>query len=281
MATPQFLAIGHVCHDLYEGGHRLGGTASYASLTAQRLGLLAAVLTRSNEHDLESFLPDVRVLNVPSPATTIFQNVYSPGRRKQRLHAISDPIDIGDLPEEWRNCPIVLIGPIVHEVEPRSAKAFSGSLVGVSPQGWMRRWDSQGYVSPAGWEDEELRGSVSTVIVGEEDLPPGEQLTSWLEWADGLIVTEGEMGARIRFRGSWYRIPAYPASEVDSTGAGDVFAAAYMVRLHETDDPLSAALFASCAASISIEAPGLEGIPSRPQVEKRLRQYPENKPYPL
>jgi sugar/nucleoside kinase (ribokinase family) len=76
-------------------------------------------------------------------------------------------------------------------------------------------------------------------------------------------------------------MPAYPAGEVDATGAGDVFAAAYLVRLHETDDPLSAGLFASCAASISIEAPGLEGIPTRLQVEERLKRYPANKSYPI
>ena len=145
----------------------------------------------------------------------------------------------------------------------------------------MRRWDSQGYVSPAGWDDEELQGSVSAIIVGGDDLPPGKRFDGWLEWSAVLIVTGGERGAWMRCRGSWYRIPAYPAREVDATGAGDVFAAAYLVRLHETDDPLSAALFASCAASISIEALGLEGIPTRPEVEKRLRQYPENKPHPL
>jgi hypothetical protein len=226
-------------------------------------------------------LPDVQVLNLPSPTTTAFQNVYSSGRRRQHLHAVSDPIDIDDLPEEWRNCPIVLIGPIVHEVESRSAEAFSGSLVGVSPQGWMRRWDSQGYVSPARWDGEELQGSVRAVILGADDLPHGEGFDGWLERTDLVIVTEGEKGARMRYRGSWYRIPAYPAEEVDSTGAGDVFAAAYLVRLHETDDPLSAALFASCAASISIEAPGLEGIPTRPQVEERLKRYPANKLHPL
>ena len=150
MEIPHFLAIGHVCRDLCEGGYRLGGTASYASLTAQRLGLRAAVLTRSNEHGLESFLPDIQVLNLPSATTTTFQNTCSSGRRKQRLHTISDPIDIGDLPKEWRNCPIVLIGPIVHEVEPRHGAAVRGPAQApplALPQGAHRsarlRWATQ------------------------------------------------------------------------------------------------------------------------------------------
>jgi len=278
---PQFLVVGHVCHDLHEGGARLGGTAAYASLTAQRLGLKAALLTRSAEQDLTSLLPGVCVLNRPSPVTTTFRNEYLPGRRRQRLHSVAPPIKADDLPQAWRGCPIVLIGPVAQEVEPPLARAFADSLIGISPQGWMRHWDRQGYVSHVPWDGEALQGLGDMVMVGEDDLPTGEPPDNWLPWVPVLIVTEGEKGARIRCRGSWHRIPAYPAQEVDPTGAGDVFAAAYLVRYHETNDPFSAALFASCAASISVEAPGLEGVPTRKQVEQRLERHPENRAQPL
>ena len=279
--VPRFLVVGHACRDIHEGGYHLGGTASYASLTAQRLGLQATLLTRSNEHDLTSLLPGVRVLNMPSSVTTTFRNEYSSGRRQQHVHTIAEGIGTNDLPDEWRKCPIVLIGPIVHEVEPQFAKTFTGSLVGVSPQGWMRRWDSQGRVSPARWNAGELRGVANVVIVGEDDLSPEQPLDDWLDWAPVLIVTEGNKGGRMRYQGTWYRIPAYPAQEVDPTGAGDVFAAAYLVRYHETDDPFASALFASCAAGISVEASGLEGIPTRAQVEERLARHPQQTAQPL
>ena len=54
--------------------------------------------------------------------------------------------------------------------------------------------------------------------------------------------------------------------EVDPTGAGDVFAAAYLIRYHETGDPYEAAQFANLVASFSVEAPGTEGIPTRDEV---------------
>jgi len=55
--------------------------------------------------------------------------------------------------------------------------------------------------------------------------------------------------------------------EVDATGAGDVFAAAYMVRIHETGDALSAARFASAAAALSIRGEGIAAIAGRDQIE--------------
>jgi len=62
---------------------------------------------------------------------------------------------------------------------------------------------------------------------------------------------------------------------VDPTGAGDVFAAAFMIRLIETDDPCQAAQFANTVASFSIEGPGVSGIPMRHQVEAYVAELSE------
>ena len=70
----------------------------------------------------------------------------------------------------------------------------------------------------------------------------------------------------------WRHVPAFPSQELDPTGAGDVFAAAFLTRYVETDDPWLAALFASAAASWSVEQEGLGGIPTRQQIEERLQQ---------
>ena len=69
--------------------------------------------------------------------------------------------------------------------------------------------------------------------------------------------------------GAW-DVPALPRPEVDPTGAGDVSAAAFLVRYHECDDPLEAAAFAACAASCVVEGPGLSSLGDRAEVERRL-----------
>jgi len=273
VTAPQFLVIGHVCRDLHEGGHRLGGTAAYASFTAQRLGFRAAALTSSAETDLAYLLPGVDICNLPSSVTTTFQNMYSRGTRQQRLHAVASEIQPPDMPPDWLHTPVVLLGPIVHEIAPSFATAFQGSLVGINPQGWMRQWDARGRVSPVIWDGDALEGLAQVVVLGESDLKPGQRLEGWLEWVPVLLVTQSEQGALMRYGGDWYRVPAYSAQEVDPTGAGDVFAAAFLVRYHETGDPYASALFASCAAAVSVEGLGLEAIPSRRQVKARMEKH--------
>ena len=43
--TPDYLIFGHITQDLVEDGTRLGGTAVYSSILAQRLGLDVALVT--------------------------------------------------------------------------------------------------------------------------------------------------------------------------------------------------------------------------------------------
>ena len=49
---------------------------------------------------------------------------------------------------------------------------------------------------------------------------------------------------------------------LDPTGAGDVYAAAFFVRLRETRDPYEAGRFATQLAAVSVTRPGLAGAPT-------------------
>jgi ATP-dependent Clp protease ATP-binding subunit ClpA len=60
------------------------------------------------------------------------------------------------------------------------------------------------------------------------------------------------------------------AIERDPTGAGDVFAAAFLIQLGETGDALEAARFAACVAAGSVEGRGASQIPTREETERRL-----------
>jgi sugar/nucleoside kinase (ribokinase family) len=75
--------------------------------------------------------------------------------------------------------------------------------------------------------------------------------------------------------GAWRQIEAFPEREVDPTGAGDIFAAAFLIRLAESDDVAEATRFASAAASISVGGEGTDSVPTRAQVESLLAQHPE------
>ena len=49
---------------------------------------------------------------------------------------------------------------------------------------------------------------------------------------------------------------------------GDIFAAAFFVRLYTTRDPWEAARFATQLSAISITRPGFSGIPTPQEIEE-------------
>jgi sugar/nucleoside kinase (ribokinase family) len=89
-----------------------------------------------------------------------------------------------------------------------------------------------------------------------------------------LLVTDGWHPVVLHHAGHWYEVPARPVQEVDPTGAGDVFASAFLIRFAETGDPLAAARFATVVASMSVEGAGMATIPDRRRVEDWLSRHP-------
>jgi sugar/nucleoside kinase (ribokinase family) len=59
-------------------------------------------------------------------------------------------------------------------------------------------------------------------------------------------------------------------TEVDSVGAGDIFAAAFFIRLFATHDPWKAARFATQVAAFSVTRYGLESIPTTEEIQHSL-----------
>ena len=189
--------------------------------------------------------------------------------------------------EEEQNCQtdggtsrVALLAPVFHDVPSSLAGRFPGSLLGVAPQGWLRRTSSKGLVKPADWYDAQVLSRAEVVILSELDVTGGRIPARWLTHSGMFILTKGKSGAVMRCEGRWFNIPAYPAQEADPTGAGDVFAAAFLIRYFETKDAFDAGLFASCAASLKVEGIGAAAIPTRAQIQRRLRRHPTFKVKP-
>jgi len=294
LSPPDFLVIGHVVQDLTPAagaqtgarpggqGWRLGGTASYAALLAARLGLKTAALTAAApDLPLEQAFPGVQLVRVPSDRSTQFRNVYSPQGRVQYVPQRAATIRPDSLPDDWRDAAIVLLGPVAGEVDDALADCFPRSLIGVSAQGWLRRIGADGRVHPvpaADWQAERLLRRDRSVFVSDEDLPAAEArpvLDGWSRRADVVAYTRGDRGADVCHGGSWRHIDAFPAVAVDPTGAGDVFATAFLVLYRESGDPWQATRFAAAAAALITESLGTESVPDRPAIEARLLAHPD------
>jgi 1D-myo-inositol 3-kinase len=286
-AAPDFLTIGHVTRDILpDSTFSLGGTVTFAALTAYRLGLVAAIITCADAEllaDLPARLPEIGLVARTSSATTAFVNIYHEGFRTQYLRARADQLQLEDVPETWRNAPVILFGPLDQELSPALASLFPrhpGAIFAATPQGWLRRWDEDGRVWPTPWTAaEEILPLLDVLILSHEDLLPfanGNRtdadaiLTHWSMQVPLLVATDGRHGATLFQHGIVERFPAYSAHEVDPTGAGDVFAAAFLVHYYRHGDPRKAVDFANCVASLSIEHVGIAGIPTMEVVRERI-----------
>jgi sugar/nucleoside kinase (ribokinase family) len=275
-----FLVIGHVVQDVVPNGFTVGGTATYSSITARNLGRRPGIVTRlAPDFVVPESLRDIAVHRIDSPHTTTFHNIYHDGHRQQFLLAVADAMQPEDVPAEWRHPPIVHLAPLAREVDARFAKMFPGSLVCVTPQGWLRQW---GDPSPGSgrrvrmrpWlEANEILPYTDVVVLSEEDLDGNAALIyDYACQAKIAVMTQGSLGCKIFVCDEERHVPGFPVPEVDPTGAGDVFAAAFMVRYQETNDPFESARFANATASFCVQAPGITGIPTRAQVEARLNR---------
>lgn len=277
MQTPQFVVIGHAVKDLANSGWRLGGTVTYAAVQAQRLGVSSAVVTRTGpDIPLADLLPGMDLTSHPNEHSTCFQNIYRDGRRRQHLPSRAGPLTVDDIPERARQAPVVLLGPVAGELPPGIGTLFPRSLVGVSAQGWLREVAADGLVVPRVWNGPPFWEGCRVLFVSDEDIGGTDgQVARWVREVPIVALTMARRGARIHMEGRWRHIAAFPEQEVDPTGAGDVFAAAFLVRLWETEDVAEATRFAAAASSLSVGGVGVEAVPTRAQIEERLAEHPE------
>ncbi|MEI7770068.1 MAG: PfkB family carbohydrate kinase [Chloroflexales bacterium] len=272
---PRYLVIGDLTRDLLPaGGSTPGGTVLYAATTVARLGASAAVLTSGDLAQPLDLPAGVQVAIVPAPSRATFENRYTPNGRVQLLHALGSRLRFEDLPQGWRATPVVHLGPLTGEFGLDLAERFPDSLVGVTPQGWMRAWDDPlpAPIERVAWRPDpaQLR-HVDVLVLSIEDVGGDEDLAaSYARDCRLVVVTRGSRGSTLYISGAPHQIVAFPAVERDPTGAGDVFAAALLLRLHETGDPIAAATFASAVAACAVEGPGTSVIPTLAEAMARM-----------
>ena len=272
MADKTYLLIGHVTKDLLpEGGSVVGGTVTYAAVVAKRLGWRPVVVTAAApDFKPPACLDGVDWTILPSDETTTFKNQYAAEGRRQVVRPVARSITADDIPTVLRRAAVVHLCPVTQELEPSLAKLFPDSLLVATPQGWMRRWDTDGVVSLDTWRGADgILPQLDAVVLSVEDIQGDWAVAErWAKQISALVVTQDKDGCTLFHRGEKRSFPARPAGVIDPTGAGDVFAAAFFIRWAETGDPGQAAVFANVTASMTLERPGSGGAPSRIEVEE-------------
>jgi hypothetical protein len=276
----EFVAVGHLAVDVRNGRHILGGAAAYGCRAASGLGLATAMVTAVGE-DFELFDPlaGIEIYFHRSGTSTSFENLYYKEERKQRLLGLAHPLvekDLAVLDGRLAEDAVVLYCPLAGEVKAPFRRLAEQGRCGVAPQGLFRRWDADGTIHSATWEEAPRQLADADFVSLSRSDPP--DLEAFVRGVAGripvLAVTEGDRGARIYAGSRIYHVPAFRREPVDPTGAGDVFAACFLIALRKGKDFLDAAQFACCAASFAVEQEGVGEVPDVwRNIEDRLEIY--------
>ena len=270
-------------------GWRLGGAVTYASLTLARLGLRVGAVVGVDAaaaiaHELDAIgAAGAVVIRAALGAGPVFELTESSDGRRLRCRSVSDPLSVFSMPRAWllEGTPAFL-GPVAGELGAEWT-AVGGAELALGWQGLLRRLRPGEEVERIPPAPHPLLEVATIVGLSREDLGRDvalPDLAPLLRPGATLVRTDGDRGGDVirtstsTDAGTSSHYTAVPADRiVDPTGAGDVFLAAMLAA--RVDPTLGPELeVAAAAASLVIEAPGVEGVPTRAAVVERMRRAP-------
>jgi sugar/nucleoside kinase (ribokinase family) len=280
MKAFDIITVGHfsIDHVLPPRGNAfkrmLGGSSAYVSFSARKLGARVGVISKVGKDFPETYVNMLEqgridtfgLKKVNGAVTTSFALEYSNGKRRLLLKSRAPPICLGDVSLEFK-ASIVHIAPIAGEISSEVVGALREKVDSLSldPQGFLRKFDAKGRTSLKKWKADEI---LEQVDVYKSSLPEIRAVvrrsslkTAMKRLGDFgiriVIVTLGEKGTMLFFDERFHRIPAFsPRRLIDPTGAGDVFAGAFLAEYLHKKDPLWCACVGSAAASFKVETFG-------------------------
>jgi len=279
VSAPDFVAIGHVTLDRIGEATRPGGAALFAAVTAHRLGLSVGLLTsHGDDFPLDLIPPKIEVVSIPAADTTRFEHRQDAGGRVSHVRAVAGALTMADVPDDWRGASLTLLAPVLDEVDPMIATLFADGAVGAAAQGWLRHTAPDGLVVPRAWRSPEcLLQSVQALFLSREDIRGQEdEVVEWFQRMPVGALTADRDGALLFVNGERYEIHPRAAREIDPTGAGDVFAATFLIQYQRDGDPWQAAVAAACAGSLAVEGEGWSTVADRATLDAALADYERN-----
>jgi sugar/nucleoside kinase (ribokinase family) len=241
--------LGNLSLDLVDGGPpRPGGPPFYASRAVAALAVPARVRVKCAPGDRPRFeraFGDVRVEWLAGASTATYAFSYEGDVRTMEVRALGDPWtddDLAGVDEEW-----VHVGALFRGEFPPDA------LAALKERGARISFDGQGLVRPPREGPLELEPApdlsflrhVSILKLSEEE---ARALVGRLEerslsalGVPEVVVTLGSRGCVVVARRTLVHVPAEPLEGIDPTGAGDAFAAAYLVARSRGHDARRAA----------------------------------------
>lgn len=269
----------------------LGGSVTYVSFVARRLGSSVSIVSKIGDDFPEAYMwwlgqegIDLSgVIRADNAKTTRFQLFYNNdlSNRNLRLESKAPPIVVNDLPKSLR-AKAIHIAPIADEISYEVAEHLKSctQVLSFDPQGLLRSFDDNGNVTYSSLLDKRLLGLVNIykssldeieVVTGLSDLSSAIKAVHDYG-VETVIVTLGAEGAMLSVEETLYKIPSYKLGKlIDPTGAGDVLIGGFLAEYISGKDSLWCACVGSAAASVVVEALGPTFFGEKQEIYRRAR----------
>ena len=249
---------------------KMGGVVTYAGITFRKHGLHTTVVSNIATQDVGLFRilrqQDILLFNGVTKTTTMFVNHVDGDGRWQEMPVRATPINAGQLQYAIRGVDHIHLGPL-HPLDLERGllrlAPKKGIWVTLDVQGYVRRVE-KGKVHPGISEDLHEALLACTVINAERtelqvildayQMRIDELMNAYK--LSEIVVTNGGEGGRVVLMSG--EVVSYKAQRVnhvvDTTGAGDVFFAAYLVsRLHQRHSVRVACKHAALVAARQVQ----------------------------
>jgi sugar/nucleoside kinase (ribokinase family) len=297
MTLSRILAFGNPVYDLITtpsistSERILSGCSTNACLAASRLGYPTTLVGGVGADyrprlEQELYACGIKSCLFQTQETGGFALHYidDQGNRTLSILGVADPLPVDLIPDD--DPQFILLGPILSEISLELVKNLRKQYVGpilLDPQGLLRiRRDgevlhemSQDFIDIAAHSTiikaNEVETRVATGINPRQD-PEAAVKALYRYGCKISVVTLADAGSIIYDGQTTYPIPPYTTQALDPTGAGDTYAAGFMVKYLETPDDLSAVgCFASAVASVMVENIGPDFPLTRQEAERRAQ----------
>ncbi len=294
----EIVVVGHLSRDLIvmpnTTKEALGGSTAYAMLAPSIGAFGAGIVTKVGTDFEDSYYNilrnsglDLSGFIIEGPKSTRFVNKYdTSGARIQYVEAVAPSIRSEDFTEEHLNANIIHFSPLTSDeidIECIHQARSSSALTSLDVQGYIRSVGKDGMVTPKKWlERDKILGQVDVVKFNERELFTTVPAESELSAASQILslgprivlVTHDQRGSVVYTRNSQVHIPLVLArAQVDTTGCGDTYTIGFLLEYMRSGDVRRAGLFAATCSSFNVESVGPYDMPTRFDVESRMRAY--------
>ncbi len=275
----------------------LGGSATYTSFSAKRLGASVSVISKVGGNFPHAYLwwleqeginiSDIKIQK--NAKNTCYELTYNKNltERTLKLKSKGSALTTKNLPKDF-HAKAIHIAPIANEVSFEVVKRLAGcaDILSIDPQGLLRRFDKAGNVSESAPVNNEIfnlinifKSSQSEIyaLTGESEIKPAIRAIHDVG-VETVIVTLGSKGSILSVEGAQYSVEPCPSQVlVDPTGAGDVFIGAFLTEYLLQKESLWCASVGSAAASCVVEGIGPTYFGNKEEIYRRANLLYEKK----